>query len=746
MERVSVIVPVYNAEKYLRQCLDSVLCQTLKALEIVCVDDGSTDSSPTILSEYAARDSRVRVLSEPHNVGTFAARKHGVARATGEWICFVDPDDAIKADFVERLLAAAEAKKCDIVQCGVDLLEMRERTKEQRSLSERYFNPHAPDYKGELLTAAYLDRRIGWNLIFRLFRGDLARRAFAAMPDLLAINETDALAFYYIAREARTFHRIPDRLYVYRYGDGISTRTHYTPDDYARTLGKFDVLAAMPFKEEPAYRAMADRMLDNSFKSAVARLDTTDRGAGWRRLEAKVGPERLLAYLADRFAETARPLVESLSGTDFFTPAPARTIRRIGIHYFRINRGGVQRVMLHVSEQLLALGYEVVLLIEEPPDEMAYPIPDGVRLVSVPRSLGGRAAKPVERVRAMAEILRRERIDLFYTHAYASPQLIWDELLCNRVLHIPIVVHYHAAFTAPLHYRVAPEAFELQDKLLGFADRVIALGELDAAYFRSRGCAARALPNPIPTACERVLDEPLPAKDPKLVLWCGRDSWEKHPEDARRILARVRKLVPGVKLEMLTGQATDPYASFRRASLFLNTSETEGFSMTSLEALAHGVPIVSYALGNLDLYRDNPAVRQVPQGDLAAAAAAIAELLGDDRLEALRPVARASLDWLRRYDFTDFWRTFLAGLAAGERPRRGEAPEAGLAVRIREELAIGEGFRARVRSARRARTFRSRLSALAALMRKVPSFLRENGWRYTFRRVAEKLFGRRRCG
>ena len=738
MPKVSIIIPVHNVEKYLRACLDSVVSQTLKDIEIVCVDDGSTDGSAAILAESAARDGRIRVIRQ-ENRGTFAARKRAVSETAGDYICFVDPDDGIGPTFCETLLATAEKGNWDIVQCGVELIEMRERTKEQRGVSERYFNPHAPDYDGDLLTAAYLDRRIGWNLIFRLFRGDLARRAFAEMPDRLAINETDALAFYFIARAARTFHRISERLYAYRYGDGISTRKSYTLDDYTRTLGKFDVLAEMPFKAEPAYRAMADRMLDNSFKSAVARIRTDERGEAWRRLEAKVGAEAFLSYLAKRFGSNAGPMIEMLDDAEFAAPACTHPIRRIGIHYFRISRGGVQRVMLHVAATLRTLGYEVVLLLEEQPDETAFAIPDGLRFVRVPWSLGGKAMPARERIARMAAILREEKVDLLYTHAYASPMLAWDLLACKRLLRIPTVVHYHAAFTAPMHYRIAPQAFALQDKILRMADRVIALSELDAAYFRTRGIVAHALPNPMPEACAQALDTPLQDERDNVVLWCGRDSWEKHPEDAKRIFSLVKRVVKNARLVMLTGKDTDPYSSFRSASIFLNTSETEGFSMVSLEVLAHGVPIVSYELGNLDLYRNNPAVVQVPQGDCVKAAEAIVALLRSGNLSELREKARASVGWVRDFDHARFWRDFLALFAKASPSGACVAPSAEMQARIDAEIAVGKVFQDKARQWRRSQGTRRLIRRMLQLVRKTPEFLRENGWRYTLRRIVEKL-------
>ena len=90
--KVSVIIPVYNVEKYLRECIDSILNQTLRDLELICVDDGSTDGSLEILHEYEKADSRVKVLTQ-HNMGAGAARNKGLAIATGEYLSFLDSDD-----------------------------------------------------------------------------------------------------------------------------------------------------------------------------------------------------------------------------------------------------------------------------------------------------------------------------------------------------------------------------------------------------------------------------------------------------------------------------------------------------------------------------------------------------------------------------------------------------------------------------------------------------------------------------
>ena len=119
MIKVSVIIPVYNAEKYLRQCLDSVLGQSLKELEVICVDDGSTDSSREIIMEYANRDGRVKSLSQS-NSGPGAARNLGLSVANGENVIFLDADDWFECDFLEKTCACIERTEADICICKAE--------------------------------------------------------------------------------------------------------------------------------------------------------------------------------------------------------------------------------------------------------------------------------------------------------------------------------------------------------------------------------------------------------------------------------------------------------------------------------------------------------------------------------------------------------------------------------------------------------------------------------------------------
>lgn len=121
MPLISVIIPVYNVEKYLCKCIDSTLAQTYTNIEIMLIDDGSTDNSGKICDEYVLKDARIKVIHQP-NAGVSAARNAGLDLAKGEYVCFVDADDTVKEEYIYSLFSPIGNKRCDIAMCGYSIV------------------------------------------------------------------------------------------------------------------------------------------------------------------------------------------------------------------------------------------------------------------------------------------------------------------------------------------------------------------------------------------------------------------------------------------------------------------------------------------------------------------------------------------------------------------------------------------------------------------------------------------------
>lgn len=184
---ISVIVPVYNTAPYLRRCLDSICAQTYTDLEIICVNDGSTDYSAEILSEYECKDKRITVIHRPH-AGLSAARNTALNIARGEWITGVDSDDYIAADLYERAIIFAQ-NTVDMVFFGVQMVD---ETGANLPLDESLALPPANLYE---MTPDIAEKL---NVCFctKLWRRHLIEKANLRFPEGL-IHEDDAM--YHLA-------------------------------------------------------------------------------------------------------------------------------------------------------------------------------------------------------------------------------------------------------------------------------------------------------------------------------------------------------------------------------------------------------------------------------------------------------------------------------------------------------------------------------------------------------------------
>ena len=222
MPELTVVIPVYKVEKYLPDCVDSVLAQTFRDLEVILVDDGSPDRCGQLCDEYAARDSRVRVIHQ-ENRGLSRARNAGLDASNGEYICFIDSDDMISPLYCERLVSMLRGTDCLFSVCGV--LRFKDGTIPEA--------PHLPGKKTCLSSEEYLEAQLDRKTEFGVWNKVFSRRIFDSVRFYPGKIHEDVILSADLLRLHGNAAMIDERLYYYRQRDtGIvaESRNKCSPD------------------------------------------------------------------------------------------------------------------------------------------------------------------------------------------------------------------------------------------------------------------------------------------------------------------------------------------------------------------------------------------------------------------------------------------------------------------------------------------------------------------------------------
>ena len=216
---ISIIIPVYNAEKYLKECLDSIVNQTMKNIEIICINDGSVDSSLNILQKYAKQDSRIHIYNQ-ENSGVSIARNVGIQVARGECIIFIDADDYVDIKMMETLWENYKKHKADIIVFGgvsfPNSVEWIVNKMSTRNIIYQYDSIHALLYeKGSIPF-----------MVNKLIKRKILVKHKIFFDTKLKIGE-DQLFYFTIFPLARKIQYIDSKFYFYRVGDANSAMSHF---------------------------------------------------------------------------------------------------------------------------------------------------------------------------------------------------------------------------------------------------------------------------------------------------------------------------------------------------------------------------------------------------------------------------------------------------------------------------------------------------------------------------------------
>lgn len=247
--KVSVIIPVYNAEKYLRQCLDSVVNQTLREIEIICVDDGSTDNSLAILREYEAQDERVKVLTQ-ENQGAAVARNAGLDIAKGKYLSILDADDFFRNIMLEKAYKRLETTGADVAVFRVDLYNDISKTYERCrwSIKDEYL-PRKDTFPVTAIAPYVFQCFNGWAWD-KLFRRDLIEKKHLRFQNTKIFN--DAFFTFVAITEAKLITAMEDAMAIKRVGVEVSISNTKTKNwrEFGKVIQALGDYLAISDKEE----------------------------------------------------------------------------------------------------------------------------------------------------------------------------------------------------------------------------------------------------------------------------------------------------------------------------------------------------------------------------------------------------------------------------------------------------------------------------------------------------------------
>lgn len=216
MEKISIIIPVYNAEKTIRRCLESIIVSEYEEYEVILIDDGSTDNSASIISEYASKDSRFKMISQA-NAGPSSARNKGLSLSTGDIIVFVDSDDYIRNDYLGLLARTFEEKNVDVV-----FIEFHCVAPNGTELSIQHLPQMAKDYYTNLMTLSEADM-FGYTWI-KAFRKELSQNIYFDTD--INLFEDEIFTCKILEKPIKLFYLNEAVYYYVRMEGSLVQRTH----------------------------------------------------------------------------------------------------------------------------------------------------------------------------------------------------------------------------------------------------------------------------------------------------------------------------------------------------------------------------------------------------------------------------------------------------------------------------------------------------------------------------------------
>ena len=699
MKPVSVIMIAYNAEKTLDRAMKSVINQTMRDIEIICVDDCSTDRTLEILNGYAENDPRITVLHHEKNMGSFAARYTGIMYASGEYTLVIDPDDELVENACEYLVAEIKRQDVDVLQFGVIVKNDPEHPSSQSIIDDMKKRMRIPDKKlikdelrpGELLDLCFTRYLIPFNVWNKIYRTTLLQKAVEQYSGERILMADDLLTVFMLFCYIKSYGITNHSFYIYYVGGGMSTAMEKLDESKMQRIAEeyqvYTLLKKWTKRTNvaasllvPALKQVHTMVSDAIFWYFIHET-SPDRANLFHKHLCKYYPQKEFVTDIVRYSfcdHRCDPIevIKRLKGYPAFCDYDCKGSKRtVAMYYNRLYNGGIERVLSMLTPILMSNDYKVVIITQERENEKDYSLPENTVRVC----LRSRATNSMERMKEFREIISTYGIDVMIYHPWIGDTLMLDALAIKS-MSIPLILYTHSRATLPFEWGWA--RYHDQKAIYGLFDKVLALTEVDYAWWSALGFDTIQVVNP-PTFS--IKDTHVSKLNTKNCVWVGRlNKVEKQYLEAFEIAKIVHNAIPDFRMNVIgTTESAEELAEiadyiqrndmgnyilfygfqedvrpfYEKASVYLSTSSVEGFGLTYIESKIFGLPMVAFDLPNIDFLRNPKGAFVVKQRDTEAAANHIIEILSNDELRnEMGKQARRDVEGLYSHDLGVIWK------------------------------------------------------------------------------------------
>lgn len=691
--KISIIVPIYNVSNYLRDCLDSLINQTLTEIEIICIDDHSTDNCAQIIGEYAQNDNRIKPLFLEENVGTCLARKRGVEIAMGDYIMFCDGDDAFLPQACQVVYKEMLERAVDILHFGTVINLSAKGLNEEYKGLENLLKPCTIQNFTDICTSCFHDHKFGYTLWNKAYERNFCQKAFGYIEETHLIIAEDLYTFFVLSYFAQSYRGIKEKLYIYNYGLGITKKSYLNLESFSKQVEVLNILNPLKnFLEKQVaeqryfnyFQEIKKTIVEGVVSQWRSRLTLSQAADGYKLLLSKLGASTLVSVLARLYWEDQVELLRRLAvpKTGILIGKP---VKRLGVYYHRLRNGGAEKVISELLSIWVKLGYSVILFTDEEPTEDDYSVPQNVPRIVLPSFLKVYGNKYKKRARYWESVIKKYDIDTIIYSSCTCHILFWDICLLKGI-GCNVIIHTHSMFAGAMWY--SPVYASYLPLIYRMVDCTVSLSRVDIAFWKNY-CPAYYIQNPI-TAVPKSEMANLESHN---ILWVGRLAEEKQPfailEAFKLVQAKVKDATLTIvgegdspnwlenlknrvqELEIkekvnFTGFQMDVSTYYKNASVLAFTSMCEAAPVVLSESKEYGVPIVMFELPNVEFARDFRGVIKVAQNDIYALANSLIMLLTDTKKRfEMGKDARKSIENFMQFDVANAWKNLFNDITNG---------------------------------------------------------------------------------